>query len=213
MTDQRIVWVDLETGGLDPFKHQIIQLAAVATDTDLKQIGDPLEVKVIVEPRRVTQEALDMNSYDPEDWRDAVSPTLCRKLFTSFLRDNSTVRKISKRGKAYTVAALGGHNVQFDVSFLRHLYADLFFPADYHTYDTMAFAQCVSLVKGVKFENLKLVTLAEHYGVSTASAHDALADIQMTVEVARHLLGELLLGQQCTDCGDALALTCPCCDA
>lgn len=36
-----IVWLDLETTGLDPRKHSILEIAMIATDDNLNQIGDP----------------------------------------------------------------------------------------------------------------------------------------------------------------------------
>lgn len=52
-----IVWLDLEAGGTDPTRHQITQIAALATtgDPDLKIIGEPFEVKVELVPARFTK--------------------------------------------------------------------------------------------------------------------------------------------------------------
>ena len=39
MSKAKILWVDLEMTGLDPTKDKILEVAAIATDWDFKEVG------------------------------------------------------------------------------------------------------------------------------------------------------------------------------
>jgi oligoribonuclease (3'-5' exoribonuclease) len=52
-----IVFVDLETGGLDPKKHPITQIAAIAVDEEFREL-EVFEAKVIFSVLEGTPEAL-----------------------------------------------------------------------------------------------------------------------------------------------------------
>ena len=223
---REIVFFDLETSGLEPppsefFQgryaaakgkpwswlstphHEIIQLAAVAVDAESWEVIDRFERKIAFEVGRASPEALEINSYDPEVWeREAVPARQAMAKFRDFLRNHSTVQKISKTGNPYKVAKLAGHNVaRFDLPFLTRAYKALglgFFPGDFIPLDTLQLAAWwldSSRERGLKPgdlpENLKLETLADYLNIPTDGAHDALADVEMNVLVAADLFVEV----------------------
>ena len=202
MTDQvkpeRIVFFDLETGGLDPARHPIIQLAAVATDArdGLRELG-AIELKVKFDPAAADPEALAGNSYDADAWeRDAHPGHVAAGALSGFLRAHSTVEKTSARtGRAYRVARLAGHNAAaFDWQFLRSWYDRLgsFLPADYRVLDTLQLAAWLAYSRGGEVGGLGLSDLAARLGVEReGEAHDALSDVRLTVGVARVLMADL----------------------
>lgn len=192
--NRKIVFLDTETGGLDSTKDQIIQVACIATDFDSLESIEEFEVKIQLIEGRYSQEALFVNSYNPEVWaKEAKTSAAARQLFNSFLRKHATLEMLSKRGSKYHVAEIAGQNVGFDVDFLRAWFkeTDDFFPAafgDGGRFDTMHLARALNFARGYNFENYKLETLARTLGVSTeAQTHDALDDVRLTIAVAKKI--------------------------
>lgn len=196
MSNRKVVWLDTETGGLDPNKHQLIQIACIATDFDMLEPIDELEVKIKLsdDPNRYTAEALHVNSYNAEEWAvSAITEPLAKQKLVAFLRDHSTMEMTSKYGNPYRIAEVAGQNVSFDVDFLRVWFKETgdFLPiafGDSGRFDTIHLARSLTFVRAIPFENYKLETLARTIGVSTeAQTHDALDDVRLTVAVAKKL--------------------------
>lgn len=61
----RLVFFDLETGGLNPETDPIIQVAAIAVDANLETLEE-VEMKLLFTPSLVPKEVLDINHYTPE---------------------------------------------------------------------------------------------------------------------------------------------------
>lgn len=190
----RIIFFDLETGGLDWIKHPIIQLAAVAVDAELNEI-ESFECKLKFDMASADPEALLMNHYDSDVWeKDAIEQKDAISRFGKFLNKYSDIERISMRGNPYRVAQLAGHNAQgFDFEFVRHLYKvhNAFLPASYRVLDTLQRASWFFFENPElpKPEDLKLGTLAKHFGVEVdGSAHDALTDARMTIGIYKRMV-------------------------
>lgn len=184
---------DLELAGRQACGNQIIQVAAVVIDEDWQEI-EHLERKLTFDPRRADPEALAMNSYDEETWkRDAVSQEDARGDFEDLLRRHKTLTLMSRRNRPYQVAELAGHNVsRFDQGFLEAWFGEIFIPASFQQLDTLSLAAWWRrVVPGPKPADLKLGTLAAHFGLEHHDAHDALGDVRVNVQVARALLEEM----------------------
>lgn len=194
---ERVVFFDLETGGLDPHRHPIIQIALVAVDGAWREI-EALELKIHFDRAACDTQALEVNRWDPEVWkREAVSSSAARNTVDAFLRRHATFEKVSGKGKAYTVARLAAHNAPFDASFLAAWYkqAAMFCPAAcYEALDTVSLSRWASLGRLDAPKDHKLGTVAEWLGIGLTDAHDALADVRATVEVAKVLCGRLGIG-------------------
>lgn len=182
------MFADLETGGLDPAKHPIIQIAAVAFDIDWHEVGR-FEVKLIFDEADCDPDALKKVSYDRGLWSaHAVQPLTAYERFCYFLREHATVEKYSKRKNvSYHVSRLFAHNAKFDSEFLwrwhNTLQADnptLFLPADRHVICTMQTALVLfdQEPTAPPPADYKLGTLCEYFALpfSTNEAHDALYD-------------------------------------
>lgn len=182
-----VVVFDFETGGISPDKPNI-QLAAIALSDDWSELGT-FERKILFNASACDPEALELNSYSPEDWTDAKPEHEVARDFCEWLRPYCSVRKVSKRGKPYSVARLCGHNAaSFDFPRLQAACCDMFLPADFHVLDTLQAALWHCTASGNWPENLRLTTLCDHFGIDTSGAHDALADCRMTARLARHLM-------------------------
>src|SRR5258708_781182 len=72
MTERPIAFTDLETTGLSVIKHEIIEIGAVITNSDLEVID---EVDLKVHPRHIETaqaRALEINGYTPDKWVGAI---------------------------------------------------------------------------------------------------------------------------------------------
>lgn len=95
-----VAFLDLETTGLDPIQHEIIELAVVYKD------GSYLEYKVKPEHlERAQPKALEVNGYSPELWQDALT------------QQEAAI----KLGSALNNYLAAGQNVKFDLSFVTAL--------------------------------------------------------------------------------------------
>lgn len=191
-TEQRLIFFDLETGGIDPKRHPIIQLAAVAVDEHL-EVLEAFEAKIKFNPRQAKAQSLRKNHYHPGVWaNDAREPKLVAQDFSEFLRRHASVPALSAQGKPYQVAQLVAHNAAFDARFLTAWYdkLNLYLPARRLVLCTMQLAMW-RFVSGEDAPpaNYQLATLCEYFGVPfhAASAHDALGDASATVQLFQAL--------------------------
>lgn len=188
----RLVFFDLETGGLDPARHPVIQIAAIAVDERLREL-DTLEVKVDFDLASADPQALEKNSYNRVVWDKESRPALhvCGE-FSRFLKRYADVEMTSKAGKPYYVAQLIGHNSDsFDGPFLQAWYRklDQFMPAAFRTLCTYQralhyFHERDGLPKP---ENFRLEGLCKYFGAPLSNAHDAMADCRATLGLYRAL--------------------------
>lgn len=189
----RLVFVDLETGGLEPKQHPIIQIAAVAVDEELAELAH-FERKLDFDADTAEKEALDLGCYSREEWdRSSVTPYDAMCDLAAFLKRYPDVRMMSQRtGRPYFVAQLAGYNAAtFDGPFLQTAYRahDLFMPASYRVLCCLQralwhFHERDDLTPPADF---KLATVCKYFAVPLENAHDALADCRATVQLYRAL--------------------------
>lgn len=186
----KIVFFDLETGGITS-EAPNIQLAAVVVENG-KEI-DVLERKIQFDEATATQEALTVNKYSPEDWKNAVTEVQAMQEFAALCRKHSCIERISKNGNPYYVAMGGGHNVaKFDLDRLMSAAKkyNIFLPLSYQTLDTLQAAVWYFTKRPQNQpKDLKLGTLCQHFGIELTNAHEALADVRASIELARKLMG------------------------
>lgn len=188
--DERLVFVDLETGGLETWRP-IIQIAAIAVTSSLREI-ETFESKLRFEPRFVDPKSLSKNSYSRERWSREAQPAREVAIgFAAFLRRHATV-DVSAAGRGgYQVAQLVAHNAGFDGPFLQAWFGrmGLFLPGHLRVLCTVQravwlFHEDKSLTPPTDF---KLGTLCQYFDVPLRpeDAHDALNDVRATVALYR----------------------------
>ena len=187
MNYDEIIFFDLETSGLEPDQHSIIQIAAIDAVS-----GDEFCRKVKFRKKLASPEALAVNHYTDEAWGDAVCQIEAYNDFIEFTKNHAKQFRISKRtGKPYPVAVMAGHNIdKFDMAFLKAWNARFegWMPIDYACYDTLQLARWVLPDFGGGYD---LETLAKYFGVYSGTSHDALEDVRNNIKVAAGLLRRL----------------------
>lgn len=203
-----VVFFDLETTGLVPGEHKIIQFAAIAVGAppNLREL-DSIELKIQFDPAAsyCTEAALKVNSFGhmeqrlgsrekaSHEWnKKAVPREIAFEKINEFISSRKGVPMTSKgSGKKWMAARLAGHNAAaFDIPMLRAFYGTNFFPCEYRCLDTYHLAAWVAFLEtGTENIALNLPALRERYGISVpGDAHDALTDVRATVELARRLM-------------------------
>lgn len=195
MTARRTaVYFDIETGGLEPH-HPDIQLAAIAVDenSDARWAElETFEMKLEFDVSAADPKALELNHWTAEGWDQAESPIRVVSRFTDFLDRHKSLEMVNRFGRTYQVARLVGHNAaSFDGPRLQALFRrhGRFLPADPRVRCTCqrALWWFDEHPDQPRPENFKLQTLADHFGIPVVMAHEALADVRLTIQLARAL--------------------------
>lgn len=186
------VYFDVETGGVLP-QQPTIQLAAVAIDdTDGCEAGS-FESKIAFDVASADPEALHINHYAAEAWKDAPVGRIVAARFAEWIQPFSSIALVSPRtGKPYRVAKLAGYNaLTFDLPRLKALFGDNFFPCSYYARDTLQRVLAYFDDRPLEStpENFKLATVCAHFGVAVDGAHDALVDVRLTAALVDRLRG------------------------
>jgi len=170
-----LAWIDVETTGLDPDSYEVVEVAIIRTDAELRELRRYHALMLPRRPWKAEPEALAINGFSEVRWleRGAVSPLTAWRNALPYLEG----------------AALAGHNVHFDAAFatmeLRRLGWS---PAWYwRRVDTVSIAYRLYL-DGV-LEKQTLSALAKYCGVPHVRPHEAMSDVETTLECARVLLG------------------------
>ena len=185
----KLVILDTETGGLDPAVHSILSLAVViwTPEKDL----DSYELKIAEHKIVAEREALLINGIDLDKLRvEGKTPAVATALLFNFIRKHfSTEERPS----------VVGHNVGFDVAFLKRLFALAKCETEYdklfshRTLDTAGIGRFLNLAGILNVKNSS-DALFTHFGIMPACAtkgqgrHTAIGDARATGELLRKLI-------------------------
>ncbi|UCS93954.1 3'-5' exonuclease [Echinicola marina] len=105
----KILFIDTETGGLNPLQHPLLSIGLVVWEDF--ELTSSKEILIFEEGLTPDNRALDINKIDINDHRKkALSPKEAINEIKTFLRKNFELdNKVT----------LAGHNINFDVNFLR----------------------------------------------------------------------------------------------
>lgn len=190
MNARLAVYFDLETGGIEEHRP-VIQIAACAVDQATWSEVEAFECKIAFDQGKAEPQALAVNHWTAEAWADSVQPAVAVSRFSEFLNRHRSLSMMSKAGRPYTVAKLIGHNAAtFDGPRLQRLFKThgTFLPADPRVRCTVQRAMWHFDETGeAPPDNFKLSTLCRHFGIEVAETHEALADVRLTIQLARAL--------------------------
>jgi len=168
MKNRDLVFIDTETTGLN-LQNELLQIAVIRVKSDDFSILDEWSVKI--KPRHIENadpEALKVNGYNEEEWRNAVDIEQALDMFNEKTKDAVPV----------------GHNLPFDLFFLKKELNKYDRDATffYHGLDTVSLAwQELKNVQEV--ERFSLNELARYFKIGQPNAHDALADAKTTYQL------------------------------
>lgn len=192
----KIFWMDTETSGTDPAKHGLIQIGyIVEIDYKPKVTGnifiDPTEYGKELDP-----EALKYNGITPAEIKEKSSP-----INETWLELHRMLGIYIDRYDRNDKFVIGGHNVQFDIDFLKSLW-DYFGDKYFYSYfqigtsiDTKKLASWWMWTGGFEINpaSTKINDIADALGIEReGKEHDALFDITITRECAVRMKGKTL---------------------
>ena len=184
-----IASIDVETTGLISGHHEIVQIAVVPLDKDLRPAGNSFYTQVRPDfPERMDARSFEISGLTLAELMEAPSQDRARDLFTEWVDSLGM-----PTGKKIIPMA---HNWTFEYGFLRAWLGvhglDHFF--HFHPRDAMILALAIKDKLGMQgfpipFDSVSLTNLCKVYGITNDKPHDALADAIAEAELYRTLLG------------------------
>lgn len=185
------LWYDLETSGLSPWEHRIVQFACQRTDAGLEPLGPPESFLCRLPPDVL-----------PDVEATLVTGVLPAHLERRGLPEPELAARVSERLGPPRTCGAGYNNVRFDDEFLRLLlYRNFHDPYEREWRDGNSRYDLLTLVRlaralrpeGTEWPvlegrpSLRLEHLAAANGLTHDAAHEAGSDVAATVALARHL--------------------------
>lgn len=173
---RNLIFVDLETTGLDPEQHEIIEIACLVVDGETFVVKKQYEEKIKpIHLETANPNSLQVNGYSDEEWREAKS------LF-DVLKE---VNQLTPGG------ILVGWNVSFDWGFLERgfKYLGMLPQFDYHRIDVMSIAYA-KVYSQKEIRELGMRKIAPHLGINLQERkpHRAAEDVQACFEIFKKLM-------------------------
>lgn len=185
-------WHDYETWGADPRRDRPCQFAGLRTDTELNLVGEPLVL--------YARPALDLLPQPEACLVTGITPQIA--LAKGVIESQFAARIESELGRPGTCGA-GYNSIRFDDEVTRNLlYRNLRDPyarewrdgnSRWDLIDTLRLAHALR-PEGIHWPSrddgntsFRLQDLADANGIAHVAAHDALADVHATIDLARLL--------------------------
>jgi DNA polymerase-3 subunit epsilon len=166
----KILYIDVETTGLNPVKNGIHQIAGIIEINE--KLIDTFDFKVKPFPDDIiVDNALKVSGTTREDLKNYYETEEVINMFMSIIHNYFSDQEITY---------LCGHNVQFDFNFVNEWlrkFGIYGFSNFQQQICTKKMAQDKQLEHGYK--DNKLITVADHFGYNF-NAHDAMEDIKAT---------------------------------
>ena len=180
MKNQLFVFIDTEATGLNPDKHELIEIAGVVVQIenprDLLTYNVVEEFEYKIHPERIGDAdpaSLRVNHYDPSQWTNALTLAEAMELV----------------GEKTEGAVMVAHNVSFDNAFIDKAFriSKIKNKMHYHRLDTVSMAH--ALLQGNEdVDRLSLHSLCEYFGITQNTQHEALADARACFELYKKLM-------------------------
>lgn len=186
----RFLWLDTETTGLETTDSAAFELAFILVQNGQVICERCFFLNPLSETIKYHEEAGKIHGYSEKDIMSFPPEKEQMARITDFLKD--CVELFKNDGSRTEKLTIAGYNVNFDIKHLKALlerngynYDDYFVPGIADVFEQVKKA---GIQKALPFlPDRKLGTVAKHLGVNLENAHDALADIKATREVAKKL--------------------------
>ena len=200
----KLLIVDTETGGTDPSAHSLLSVGAVVWA--MGEVGARIELLVAEDELTVTPRAMEINRIDLAVHRaSGLRPAEAVVALEAFVRE--TFHDEFARGEK---VALVGHNISFDVGFLKRLYrlaeADFESTFSHRTLDTASILRFLSLAGLRTATDAGLTEALAEMGIHVEedARHSALGDADATALLLTRLIALARAGGEARQ-GTALA--------
>ncbi len=184
----RLLFIDTETGGLDPEKHSLLSIGFVVWDSVLGECYSA-EYRLKDGNYRITKTAQRINKLTDSDFSDAIVAQALIKKF-EWIKEMYFA--------AYAGIPLAGHNTQFDVQFIKKMYKDnrrsfdnIFLHRIVDTYSILKFLQDGGIITDTINSSAQAFKFFE---ITVDGRHTALGDAKATMRLYEKML-QLLHGE------------------
>lgn len=190
MAGNTIYWYDFETFGSDPRRDRASQFAGVRTDEDLNIIGEPLLMYC-----RPAEDFL------PNPMACLITGITPQKALQEGISENEFIKKIHKEFSEPGTCVAGYNSIRFDDEVTRQLlYRNFYDPYEREWKNGNSRWDIIDMLRlcaatrpdGINWpkkedgsNSFRLEELTNANGIAHEDAHDALADVIATIEVAK----------------------------
>ena len=189
MSENIFMAFDLETGGLDPGKADILTGWFGFYNKDLKLL-DEVNLKLKPDDRLPMADAgaLKVNGINLQEHllsQETVTYSKGKELLVNMIK-----KYLQKNGRYSNIIPTGFNIVGFDIKFINHHLIDVDTwqsLVHYKCRDVMADTECLRYYGWIPPEVSKLTQCAEYFGVAQGTAHTAKDDTLMTLEVMKKI--------------------------
>jgi len=181
--DKKILYIDVETTGLDCLKHEIIQLAGIIVvngraEEEFNYHIKPLhldlsDISLAVALEKSGTTMGDLSTYTlPSDIYEELVGVLGKH-----------VNKYNRNDKYY----LAGYNIGFDLGFIKEFFKnndDKYLGSwlNWKKIDVLGLLHYLDYCGKLSLSNYRLETACKYFGIGIV-AHDAMSDIRATMEL------------------------------
>jgi DNA polymerase III epsilon subunit-like protein len=183
----KLLVLDTETSGTDPQVHSLLTIGALVWDDGT--FGDEIELRVVEREMVIDAEAMAINRINIDlHRRGGIEPRLAATELSSFVRRHF----FGPHGP--DPAVLCGHNIAFDIGFLKRLFNlaeiryDLYF--SHRALDTASVLRFLALARRIPPDLVSSSKAFAHFGIqfSHDTRHTALGDARATAELLNRLI-------------------------
>jgi len=180
----QLLFLDTETGGLDPFKHSLLQIGVIAYIDN--QIKESLEISLSQKEYVVTAEALKFNQLDlyEDIKKNGYVPEKATQMLIEFVQNQFTETPI-----------LVGHNPSIDKYMVRQLFDSQNLNMDnyisHRMIDTMSLIWGLYIAGKLPIEACSSNGAFKYFGIEVEKKHHALDDCLATVRLYEKLINLL----------------------
>jgi len=173
----KLLFIDTETGGLDPARYSILSVGLVVLSDN--EIADTLEIKIREPEINACDEALQVNNIVIDSHiREAIPPLEAVNQVLAFIRKCQDL--YSDKGKII----ICGHNVLFDIAFIKRLFGYTSYKYDdyfsHRIVDTSSILRYLYIKGDLPDDISNLDAALDHFGINEYPRHTALKDALLT---------------------------------
>lgn len=174
----KIVFLDTETGGINPLTSSLLSLGLVIWEDGNIKIKKEFFIKE--DKYNVTPKAMEINNINLDELKKkGIEKLKIKQEIVKIIKENFNEKAI-----------LAGHNVSFDISFLKKIFTEEEFQEifSYRSIDTASILKYISIKKNLSLNSLD--DAIKYYNLKIEKRHTALEDAIVTAKIFTKLLEE-----------------------